>query len=135
MAIQLAGPALASPRVTSGIPKEAFIISAAAHDRRSAPFRYQIDALNCIAARCRCRRDRSEDPSLFYRSIPFRVERPRFAQISDATFSSPIRRASVRTSRFWSSRSWNNSGIAADFSCWTSSASGSIGAPVAFGSA
>ena len=32
-------------------------------------------------------------------------------------------RASWRTSRFWSSRSWNNSGIAADFSCWTSSAS------------
>ena len=30
-------------------------------------------------------------------------------------------RASSRTSRFWSSRSWNNSGIAADLSCWTSS--------------
>ena len=41
----------------------------------------------------------------------------RLAQIIDATFSSPIRRASARTSRFWSSRSWNNSGIAADFSC------------------
>ena len=37
-------------------------------------------------------------------------------------------RASARTSRFWSSRSWNSSGIAADFSCWTSSASGSISA-------
>ena len=33
----------------------------------------------------------------------------------------------MRTSCFWSSRNWNNSGIAADFSCWTSAASGSIG--------
>jgi hypothetical protein len=57
----------------------------------------------------------------------------RAAQIIDATFSSPIRRASARTSRFWSSRSWNNSGIAADLSCWTSSASASIGAPFALG--
>ena len=30
-------------------------------------------------------------------------------------------RASLRTSSFWSSRSWKSSGIAADFSCWTSS--------------
>ena len=44
-------------------------------------------------------------------------------------------RASERTSLFWSSRNWNSSGIAADFSCWTSSASGSIGMPVALGSA
>ena len=42
-------------------------------------------------------------------------------------------RASARTSRFWSSRSWNSSGMAADFSCWTSSQSGSIGGAPAEG--
>ena len=54
-------------------------------------------------------------------------------QIIEATFSSPMMRASERTSLFWSSRNWNSSGIAADFNCWTSSASGSIGMPVALG--
>ena len=54
------------------------------------------------------------------------VSRGTRPQIIEATFSRPMMRASARTSRFWSSRSWNSSGIAADFSCWTSSASGSI---------
>jgi hypothetical protein len=55
------------------------------------------------------------------------------AQISDATDPSPMMCASERTSRFWSSRSWNKSGIATDLSCCTSAHSGSIGAPVAAG--
>ena len=64
---------------------------------------------------------------------PYALARSRDPQIIEATFSSPMMRASERTSFFWSSRSWNSSGIAADFSCWTSSASGSIGTPTAFG--
>jgi len=35
------------------------------------------------------------------------------AQIIDTTFSSPMMRRSVRTSRFWSACYWNNGGIAA----------------------